>query len=93
MDFIRGSSLCEDGHAIIALPSTTSKGESRIVPTLKPGGGVVTTRAHVHYVVTEHGIVDLFGKSLRERAALLTSIAAPEHRAALQKAAADRGLL
>ncbi|MFM8436855.1 MAG: acetyl-CoA hydrolase/transferase family protein, partial [Candidatus Kapaibacterium sp.] len=70
MDFIRGAALCEDGKPIIALPSTTSKGESRIVCKLKPGAGVVTTRAHVHYVVTEYGSVNLYGKNLRERAEL-----------------------
>lgn len=93
MDFIRGAALCPDGRAIIALPSTTTKGESRIVPFLKPGGGVVTTRAHAHYIVTEHGIVDLFGKSLRERAAAMISIAGPAHRPMLEAAAKERGLL
>lgn len=91
-DFLRGAALCPDGRAILALPSTTSKGESRIVPFLKPGGGVVTTRAHVHYVVTEWGIVDLWGKSIRERAQLLIHIAHPDHRAALTAQAKERGL-
>lgn len=62
------------------------------MPFLKPGGGVVTTRAHVHFVVTEHGIVDLWGKTLRERAQLLISIAHPTHRPVLDKAARERGL-
>ena len=93
MDFVRGAALCPDGRAIIALPSTTNKGETRIVPFLKPGGGVVTTRAHAHYIVTENGIVDLFGKSLRERAAAMISIAHPAHRAALEVAAKERGLM
>src|SRR5512142_3108382 len=80
MDFIRGAALSEGGKPIIALPSVTSAGESRIVPFLKAGAGVVTTRAHVHYVVTEHGIADLFGKNLRQRAAALIAIADPRHR-------------
>jgi acyl-CoA hydrolase len=83
MDFIRGASLSEGGKPIIALPSTTSTGESRIVSYLKPGAGVVTTRAHVHYVVTEHGIADLWGKNLRQRAAALIAIAHPSHHDAL----------
>jgi acyl-CoA hydrolase len=80
MDFIRGAALSEGGKPIIALPSTTSKGESRLVSYLKPGAGVVSTRAHVHYVVTEHGIADLWGKNLRQRAAALIAIAHPSHR-------------
>jgi 4-hydroxybutyrate CoA-transferase len=80
MDFIRGAALSEGGKPIIALPSTTSKGESRVVSYLKPGAGVVSTRAHVHYVVTEHGIADLWGKNLRQRAAALIAIAHPSHR-------------
>ncbi|MEO8934421.1 MAG: acetyl-CoA hydrolase/transferase C-terminal domain-containing protein, partial [Xanthomarina sp.] len=67
MDFIRGASLSEGGKAIIALPSITKTGISRIVPTLKPGAGVVTTRAHVHYVVTEYGIANLYGKNIKQR--------------------------
>jgi len=90
MDFIRGASLSEGGKPIIALPSTTSKGESRIVATLKPGAGVVTTRAHVQFVVTEHGVADLYGKTLRARAAALIAIAAPEHREAMTEAAHRR---
>jgi acyl-CoA hydrolase len=90
MDFVRGASLSEGGKPIFALPSTTSKGESRIVPLLKPGAGVVTTRAHVHYIVTEYGVVNLYGKSLRERAERLASIAHPSHRDTLLKAAHER---
>src|SRR5207253_5225644 len=65
MDFIRGASLSEGGKPIIALPSTTSKGDTRLVPYLKMGAGVVTTRAHVHYIVTEYGVANLYGKNLR----------------------------
>ncbi|HRO47565.1 acetyl-CoA hydrolase/transferase C-terminal domain-containing protein [Agriterribacter sp.] len=86
MDFMRGASLSENGKPIIALPSVTSKGISRIVPFLKEGAGVVTTRGHVHWVVTEFGIVDLFGKNLKQRAKALMSIAHPDHREALEKA-------
>ncbi len=88
MDFIRGAALSNGGKPIIALPSTTQKGKiSRIVSTLKPGAGVVTTRAHVHYVATEYGVVNLYGKSLTERAKLLIEIAHPEHRERLEKEA------
>jgi acyl-CoA hydrolase len=87
MDFIRGASLSEGGKPIIALPSTTRKGDSKIVGLLKPGAGVVTTRAHVHYVVTEFGAVNLYGKTLSERAELMISISHPDHREALEKAA------
>ena len=85
MDFIRGSSLSVGGKPIIALTSRTKKGESRIVPVLKSGAGVVTTRAHVHYVVTEYGVADLYGKTLRERARELTRIAHPQDRDMLEK--------
>jgi acyl-CoA hydrolase len=77
MDFIRGASLSEGGKAIIALPSITKKGESRITPFLKQGAGVVTTRAHVQYIITEYGIADLYGKSLTQRAKALIAIAHP----------------
>jgi acyl-CoA hydrolase len=90
MDFIRGAALSEGGKPIIALPSVTSSGESRIVSYLKPGAGVVTTRAHVHFVVTEHGIADLFGKNLRQRAAALIAIAHPAHRDTLAAEARRR---
>ena len=78
MDFIRGAALSEGGKPIIALPSTTKNGMSRIVPQLKTGAGVVTTRAHVQYVVTEFGIVNLHGKNLRQRAEALATIAHPD---------------
>jgi acyl-CoA hydrolase len=90
MDFIRGASLSEGGKPIIALPSTTRKGISRIVPFLKEGAGVVTTRAHVHYIVTEYGVARLYGKNLRERAEALIAIAHPDHRETLREAAYDR---
>jgi 4-hydroxybutyrate CoA-transferase len=90
MDFIRGAALSEGGKPIIALPSITNRGESRLVPFLKEGAGVVTTRAHAHYVVTEYGGADLYGKNLRQRAAALTRIAHPDHRAWLEEAAYKR---
>lgn len=90
MDFIHGASLSEGGKPIIALPSVTSGGASRIVPFLKEGAGVVTTRGHIHWVVTEYGIVDLFGKSLKQRARSLISIAHPDHRESLEKAFCER---
>jgi acyl-CoA hydrolase len=90
VDFMRGSALSEGGKPIIALPSTTTKGETKIVPTLKPGASVTTSRAHVHYVVTEYGVADLFGRSLKERARALIEIAHPDHREALERAAAER---
>ena len=85
MDFIHGASLSEGGKPIIALPSQTSKGISRIVPFLKEGAGVVTTRGHVHWVVTEYGIVNLFGKNLKQRAKALIELAHPDHREYLEK--------
>ena len=80
MDFIRGAALSEGGKPIIALKSITKQGYSKIVPYLKEGAGVVTTRAHVHYVVTEYGVAYLFGKNLRQRAMALLKIAHPLHR-------------
>lgn len=80
IDFMRGASLSKEGKAIIALPSRTREGSSRIVSSLKPGAGVVTTRAHVHHVVTEYGIADLYGKTLSERAKALVQIAHPDDR-------------
>ena len=90
MDFMRGASLSDNGKPIIALPSTTSKGLSRIVPFLKEGAGVVTTRGHVHWVVTEYGITDLFGKNLKQRAKALIELAHPSHREDLDKAVFER---
>ena len=87
MDFIRGASLSEGGKPIIAISSATNKGISKIVSQLKVGAGVTTTRAHVHYIATEYGVVNLFGKTLKERAKLLISIAHPEHREQLTREA------
>jgi acyl-CoA hydrolase len=86
MDFIRGAMTSERGKPIIALTSRTRKGSPRIVPTLRPGAGVVTTRAHVRFIVTENGAVDLYGKTLNERAQLLISIAHPDDQEALERA-------
>jgi len=86
MDFIRGASLSDGGKAIIALPSITKKGISRIVPSLKPGAGVVTTRAHVHYIITEYGIANLYGKTIKDRVKALVNIAHPNHRESIEKA-------
>jgi acetyl-CoA hydrolase len=81
VDFIRGASRSEGGKPIIGLPSTTKNDTvSRIVPSLKPGAGVVTNRADVHYVVTENGVADLFGKSIRERVTELIRVAHPKFR-------------
>ncbi|WP_298902306.1 acetyl-CoA hydrolase/transferase C-terminal domain-containing protein [uncultured Psychroserpens sp.] len=85
MDFIRGASLSEGGKAIIALPSMTKNGISRIVPSLKAGAGVVTTRSHVHYVVTEYGVANLYGKTIKERVKSLVNIAHPSHREQIDK--------
>lgn len=90
IDFIYGASRSEGGKAIIAMPSVTRKGVSKIVPVLSSGAGVVTTRAHVHWIVTEHGAVDLYGKTLQERARLLISIADPASREELDRAAFER---
>jgi acyl-CoA hydrolase len=90
MDFIRGANLSEGGKPIIAMPSVTSKGVSKIVPFLKPGAGVVSTRAHVHYVITEYGIANLYGKNLRQRAYALIELAHPNHREDLLREAFER---
>lgn len=90
MDFMRGASLSEGGKAIIAMPSITGKGVSKITPFLKQGAGVVTTRGHVHYVVTEYGVANLYGKNMEQRSKLLISIAHPEHRETLEKAHFER---
>ena len=81
VDFIRGAALAEEGRAIIALPATAlAGGRSRIVATLAPGAGVVTTRAHVQTVVTEYGVAELHGRGITERARALIAIAAPQFR-------------
>ena len=87
MDYIRGAALSEGGKPIIALPSQTRKGISRIVATLQKGAGVVTTRAHVHYVVTEWGVANLFGKNIDQRIKALINIAHPDHRKELWETA------
>ncbi len=90
IDFIYGASRSEGGKPIIAMPSVTNKGVSKIASTLSLGAGVVTTRAHVHWIVTEYGAVNLYGRSLQERARLLISIAHPDHREELDRAARAR---
>jgi acyl-CoA hydrolase len=94
VDFIRGAARSKGGRPIIAVPSTAQKGQSsRIVPFLKEGAGVVTSRADVHFVVTEYGAADLFGKNLRERVEALLGIAHPDFRGDLERAARERKLL
>jgi acyl-CoA hydrolase len=94
VDFIRGAAHSKGGKPIIALPSTAKDGEvSRIVPYLKEGAGVVTTRADVRYVVTEYGVAYLYGKNLQERTKALINIAHPKFRADLIKEAKKRNLL
>ena len=83
MDFIRGAFLSPGGKAMIAMPSVTNKGLSRISTTLNLGAGVVTTRQHVEYIITEYGIANLRGKTMNERAQSLINIAHPDHRAQL----------
>ncbi len=90
LDFVRGAKLSKGGKAIIALASRTRDGRPKIVPQLQPGAGVVTPRADVQWVVTEYGAVNLYGKSLQERARLLISIAHPQDREALSRAAYER---
>jgi acyl-CoA hydrolase len=90
MDFMRGAALSEGGKPIIALPSVTKNGISRICSFLKQGAGVVTTRAHAHYIVTEYGIAYLYGKNMRQRAKALIEIAHPNHREELEQAAFER---
>jgi len=85
MDFIRGASLSEGGKAIIALTSTTKKGISRIVPFLKRGAGVVTTRAHVQYIITEYGVANLYGKTIDQRVKALVNIAHPDYREQIER--------
>lgn len=90
IDFIYGASRAEEGKAIIAMPSVTNKGISKIAPVLAPGAGVCTTRAHMHWFVTEYGAVNLYGRSMQERARLLISVAHPDHQEELDKAAFER---
>ena len=90
LEFVRGASMSEGGKSITAFASRTNKGKSKIVPLLNPGAGVVTPRADAHWVVTEYGAVDLYGKSLQERARLMISIAHPDDREALDRAAFER---
>ena len=85
MDFIRGAAISAGGKPIIAINSKTERGESKIVPFLKNGAGVVTTRSHVHYIVTEYGVANLHGLTLAERSKQLIAIAAPEHRENLER--------
>lgn len=87
VDFIRGAALSAGGKPIIALPSLTRRGDSKIVPRLRHGASVTTSRAHVHYVVTEYGVAYLYGKNLRERASALIEIAHPDHREQLEREA------
>ena len=86
MDFIRGASLSDGGKAIIALPSITKRGESRIVPYLKQGAGVVSTRSHVQYIITENGIANLYGKTLKQRVVEMVKIAHPTHQESIERA-------
>ena len=90
MDFIRGASLSDNGKPIIALRSSTKNGQSKLVPFLKQGAGVVTTRAHVHYVITEYGVAYLYGKNLHQRALELVKIAHPDHRESLDMEVSKR---
>jgi acetyl-CoA hydrolase len=91
LDFVYGAARSKGGKPIIALPSTATLRDgtriSRIVGMLKPGAGVVTTRNHVHYVVTEYGVAHLYGKSIRQRAGALIEIAHPDFREALEREA------
>jgi len=90
IDFLRGASLSKGGKPIIAMPSVTTKGLSKISPILTPGAGVVSTRANIHWLITEYGAVNLYGRTLQDRAKLIISIAHPEHQEGLDKAAFER---
>jgi len=90
IDFVYGASRSKGGKAIIAMPSVTNKGVSKIASVLAPGAGVVTTRNHIHWFVTEYGAINLYGKTLQERAKLIISVAHPDHREALEQAAFER---
>ena len=90
MDFVRGASLSPGGRSIIALPSRTRSGKPRIVPNISPGAAVTTTRSHVQYVVTEYGIAELHGRTLKERARQLIDVAHPDDREVLARDAKER---
>ena len=90
LDFVRGATLSEGGKSITAFASRTKKSRSKIVPLIQPGGGIVTPRADAHWIVTEYGSVNLYGKSLQERARLLISIAHPDDKENLERAAFER---
>lgn len=90
IDFMYGASRSEGGKPILAMPSATTKGVSKIAPVLTTGAGVVTTRSHIHWLVTEYGAVNLYGRSLQERARLIISVAHPDHRESLERAAFER---
>ena len=90
LEFVRGASMSEGGKSITAFASRTNKGKNKIVAQLNPGAGVVTPRADAHWIVTEYGAVDLYGKSLQERARLMISIAHPDDRETLDRAAFER---
>ena len=90
IDFLRGASLSKGGKPIIAMPSVTNRGISKIAPILTPGAGVVSTRANIHWLVTEFGAVNLYGRTLQDRAKLIISISHPEHQEELDKAAFER---
>jgi 4-hydroxybutyrate CoA-transferase len=90
IDFVLGAMLCPTGKAIIAVPSTTHNGESRIVSFLKPGASVATSREHVQYIVTEYGIASLFGKTIPQRMKELIKVAHPNHRERLEREFRER---
>ncbi len=90
IDFLRGASLSRGGKPIIAMPSVTNKGVSKIAPILTPGAGVVSTRANIHWLVTEYGAVNLYGRSMQDRAKMIISISHPDHQEELDKAAFER---
>ena len=90
LDFVKGATMSEGGKSVTAFASRTNKGKNKIVSHLNPGAGVVTPRADAHWIVTEYGAVDLYGKSLQERARLLISIAHPDDREALEREAFER---
>jgi acyl-CoA hydrolase len=90
LEFVKGATMSEGGKSITAFASRTLKGKNKIVAELNPGAGVVTPRADAHWIVTEYGAVDLYGKSLQERAKLMIGIAHPDDREMLDRAAFER---